>query len=381
MTSRLSHLECTRCGRTFDKDQLHNRCSCGGTLSARYLPGALSLTEVRVRAAGMWRYRELLPVAGEPVSLGEVETPLTRLEQVSDHVGSDVRVKDDGPLAGGTFKARGAAVALSRAIELGVRDVVMPTAGNAGGAWAAYAAAAGLHITVTMSRTAPKFNRVEVVDAGGELILVDGTIADAGDRAAEISQRTGAFLASTFNEPFRLEGKKTCWLEVYDRLGSPGSMTLPRTAIVPVGGGVAALAVLKAAEEARACGWTDQSPPRVVGVQAKDCAPIVRAFDNDAEVEPWPGDPSTIAAGLRVPRPSEGDLVCRRVRDSGGRMLAVDDDEMTAAIVRLARAGIDACPEGAATLVALDRLQDDGDVEGPTVLYNTGRGSKYAVVP
>ena len=377
MTSQLSHLECSRCSLRFDKDELHNRCTCGGTLAARYLPAVVSLSDVRARPTGMWRYRELLPVAGEPVSLGEAETPLRRLGEASDLSGSDVWVKDDGPLAGGTFKARGAAVALSRAIELGVGAVVMPTAGNAGGAWAAYAAAAGIHITVTMSRSAPAFNRAEVEEAGGELVLVDGTIADAGARAAEISRATGAFLASTFNEPFRLEGKKTAWFEVYDRLGSAASMTLPRTVVVPVGGGVAALAALKAAEEARAFGWTNQPLPRVVGVQPTDCAPIVRAFDNNERLQPWPGEPSTIAAGLRVPSPSEGDLVCTRVRHSGGRMLAVDDDQMKAAMTRLARAGIDACPEGAATLVAFDRLLEDGDVQGPTVLYNTGRGSKY----
>lgn len=329
----------------------------------------------------MWRFRELLPVAGEPVTLGEPETPLLFAPRLSDRFGVEVFIKDDSPLPGGTFKARGAAIGLTRAVELGARHIVMPSAGNAGGAWALYAARAGIRITVTMARTAPSANQKEVVLAGGELELVEGTIADAGARAKEISAQTGAFLAATFGEPYRVEGKKTAWLETFLQLGGGTSMAFPKTIVLPVGGGVAAVAAAKAAEEVTARGWvpTSSAPPRLVGVQPDDCAPIVRAFERgDTEVSAWPGAPSTIAAGLRVPAPSEGDLVLDRVRASGGTMVAVAEDDIVAAVRDLASTeGLFACPEGAATVPAAARLAAAGDLEGPVVLYNTGSGVKY----
>ena len=329
----------------------------------------------------MWRFRELLPLAGEPVSLGEPETPLLFAQRLSARFGTEVFIKDDSPLPGGTFKARGAAVGLTRAVELGARRIVMPSAGNAGGAWALYAARAGIPITITMARSAPIANQKEVVLAGGELELVEGTIADAGARAKEIAAQTGAFLASTFSEPYRVEGKKTAWLETFLQLGGGTSLVLPATIVLPVGGGVAAVAAAKAAEEVRALGWVSgpAGAPRLVGVQPDDCAPIVRAFERgDSEVAPWPGRPSTVAAGLRVPAPSEGDLVLDRVRASGGTMVAVSEDEIVAAVGDLASTeGLFACPEGAATVPAAARLAAAGDLEGPVVLYNTGSGVKY----
>ncbi|MDQ3981516.1 MAG: pyridoxal-phosphate dependent enzyme, partial [Actinomycetota bacterium] len=197
----------------------------------------------------MWRYRELLPVRGEPVSLGEGPTPLLPAPRLSERFGVTVLVKDDGPLPSGTFKARGAAAGLSRAAELGARSVVMPSAGNAGAAWALYAARAGIRLTVTMARSAPETNKQEVRLAGAELVEVDGTIADAAVRAREISSSTGAFLAATFAEPNRVEGKKSAWLECFDQLGNGSSMRLSGTVVVSVGGGVAAVACLKAAQE------------------------------------------------------------------------------------------------------------------------------------
>src|SRR5918999_3657776 len=221
MGSRLDRLECARCGRTYSARDLHNRCDCGGTLLARYDLSKIDLEEVRQRAPGMWRYEELLPVRGPRVSLGEVETPLLFAHVLSERWQTDVWIKDDGVLPTGTFKARGAAVGLSKAVELGVKSVVMPSAGNAGGAWALYAARAGIEITVTMARTAPTMNQAEVLAAGGNLELVDGTIADAGRRAAEIAAETGADLVKTFSQPYRLEGKKSCWLELFDRPRAP----------------------------------------------------------------------------------------------------------------------------------------------------------------
>jgi threonine synthase len=377
--SRLDHLECARCGRAHDPEVLHNRCACGGTLLARYDPAPLPLERVRSRPPGMWRYRELLPVRGRPVSLGEGATPLLAAPRLSERFGVEVFVKDDGPLPSGTFKARGAAAALSRAVELGADALVMPSAGNAGAAWSLYAARAGVRMTVTMARTAPEANKAEVRLAGAELVEVDGTIADAAAKAREISAETGAYLAATFAEPYRVEGKKTAWLECFDQLGDGSSMRLPGTVVTSVGGGAAAVACAKAAEEVRALGWTEDPPPVVSGVQSGRCAPIVRAFEAGAgAAEPWEGELDTIAAGLRVPAPSEADLVLRVVRGSGGAMTAVSEDAIRASVTDLAATeGILVCPEGATTLAGLPALAQTGELRGPVVLYNTGAAGKY----
>lgn len=330
----------------------------------------------------MWRYEELLPLRSEPVSLGEPQTPLLFLQRLSERWGVEAWLKDDGLLPSGTFKARGAATAVSRARELGASAIVMPTAGNAGAAWALYAARAGMELTVVMSRTAPASQKAEVTAAAAELEEVDGSIADAGKRAKEIADRSGAFFAATFFEPYRLEGKKTAWLELFDQCGDGSAMRLPRTLVIPVGGGVAAVAAAKAAEEVAALGWAAGDQPLLVGVQAEDCAPIVKAFDEGRDDVPaWGRSTSTIAAGLRVPAPAEGALILDRVRASGGTMLAVAERDLRLAVRQLAATeGIFACPEGAATVAAADRLARAGELEGPVVLYNTGSGIKYVDV-
>jgi threonine synthase len=380
MTSRLKDLVCARCALAYDAGTLRNRCSCGGTLLARYDLSSIDLSVVRGRSSGMWRYEELLPVAGPVASLGEVETPLIPLEGFSERWGVESYLKDDGMLPGGTFKARGAAVGLNRAVELGAQSIVMPSAGNAGGAWALYAARAGAPITVTMAKSAPEMNQLEAEAAGAELVLVDGSIADAGREAKRISGSTGAFLASTFNEPYRVEGKKTAWLELFDQLGDESSMKLPGSIVLPVGGGVAAVAAAKAVDEVLALGWASGEPPLIFGVQSDRCAPIVRAFERGlTEVEAWDEDPHTVAAGLRVPAPSEGDLVLDRVRAAGGRMLSVPEDEIVGAVRDLASTeGIFACPEGAATYLGAEYLAREAALREPVVVYNTGAGSKYA---
>lgn len=381
--SRLSHLECSRCGKRHDSERLQQRCDCGGALLARYDLAGLSLEELRSGEPGTWRYLELLPVRGKPVSLGEPETALLFAPNLSERWGTEVWIKDDAALPGATFKARGASVALSRAVELGVKRVVMPTAGNAGGTWALYAARAGIEITVVMSQSAPRANQAEVKAAGGELVLIEGSIGDAGRHAAGLATESGAFFAATFSEPYRMEGKKSAWLEVFDRMGQPREvMRFPRTIVLPVGGGVAAWAAAKAAQEVSSLGWASEEPPRLVGVQPSNCAPIVRAFENgDEEVAPWGRDPMTIAAGLRVPEPAEGTLVLRQIRASGGTMVAIDEDDIRSSIGDLARTeGVFACPEGATTVAAADRLARAGDLDGPVVLYNTGAGAKYADV-
>jgi threonine synthase len=377
--TRLTHLECARCGSRHDSEELHNRCECGGTLLARYDLSKLDLIAVRARPPGMWRYRELLPVRSDPVCLGEVQTPLLFSARLTGRWGVETYLKDDSPMPGGTFKARGASVGLSRALELGAHSFVMPSAGNAGAAWSLYAARAGVSITVTMARTAPAVNHAEVRAAGGELVLVDGSMADASRRAAELAAEKGFFLAATFSEPYRLEGKKAAWLEVFDQLGDAARMGVPRTILLPVGGGVGALAAAKAAEEVRAAGWTEDGPPTIVGVQAAACAPIARAFERgDLDVAPWDDPPDTVAAGLRVPAPSEGTEVLAAVRAGGGQMIAVDDDEIIGAMGDLASSeGLLACPEGAAAVAAGYRLAAAGALEGPVVVYNTGTGAKY----
>lgn len=378
----LSHLQCARCDRSYDATVLQNRCDCGGTLLARYAAPDVSLSDVLARPSGLWRFRELLPLSGEPISLGEPETPLLFASRLSERWGVETFIKDESTLPGGTFKARGAAVGITRAVELGAKSIVIPSAGNAGGAWAIYAARAGIELTVTMARTAPIANQREVEVTGATLELVDGTIADAGARAKEIAASTGAFFAATFSEPYRVEGKKSAWLETFTQLGEGVSMRFPATIVTPVGGGVAAIAAAKAAEEVRSLGWSGEQPhegPRLVGVQPEDCAPIVRAFERGATtVEPLTTQPATIAAGLRVPAPSEGDVVLDRVRSSNGTMIAVSEDEIRAAVRDLATTeGLFACPEGAATIPAAARLAAAGDLAGPVVLYNTGAGTKY----
>ncbi len=312
-----------------------------------------------------------MPPLDDPITLGERETPLLPAPTLSSE--AEVWIKDDSLMPGGTFKARGASVALSRARQLGIREVVMPSAGNAGGAWALYAARGGIDLTVTMARTAPKTNQTEVLTAGAKLELVDGTIADAGRRASVIAEENGSFLAATFNEPYRLEGKKKAFLEVFAAIGFPG------TIVLPVGGGVAAIAAAKGAEEVAALGWAKGPKPVIVGVQAETCAPIARAYEQGQdEVKGWEGPATTVAAGLRVPAPVEGTLVLKTIKDSGGAVVTVSEEEILGAIRSTARSeGIWVCPEGAAAIAALDKLPD---LRGPVVVYNTGAGFKYADV-
>lgn len=329
----------------------------------------------------MWRYRELLPVRGRPVTLSEPATPLVFAPRLSERLGEETWIKDDSALPGGTFKARGAAVGVSRAAELGASALVMPTAGNAGGAWALYAARAGLPLTVVMAGSAPATNKAEVVAAGATLVEVGGTISDAAAEARRIAGETGAFLVATFSEPARLEGKKTAFFEVYDAMGDSDSMRLPTTIVSPVGGGVAAVAADKAAAEVLEAGLATGDRPRIVGVQPTGCAPITRAFEAGApQAEPW-GEPRTMAAGLRVPDPSDSALALSCVRGSGGVMLAVSEDRILEALRDLASLeGVFACPEGAATLAGAYELAASGRLRGPVLLFNTGAGAKYASV-
>jgi threonine synthase len=388
LRSYLTHLECADCGTQLPADREQHLCpACNGLLLARYDLQALRRDVPRDRIAarpgsdGLWRYAELLPVA-DPyarVTLGEGMTPLLAMPWLTEELGADIWLKDEGLNPTGTFKARGAAVGISRAKQLGATTVALPTAGNAGAAWAAYGARAGLQVVVAMPNDAPMLTQQEVRLYGAQLHLVEGTIADAGawlNRwSAEV--RGNGYNASTFKEPYRLEGKKTLGLEIAEQLG----WRAPDVILYPTGGGVGLIGLWKAFSELRTLGWLDsgQPVPRLVVVQAAGCAPVVRAWETGESATVFWEGAQTIAAGLRVPGPLAGALMLRVLRETQGTALAVSDDEIRAALGELARAGLWVSPEGTALLPAARRLREQGWIrEGErVVLLNTGSGLVY----
>jgi threonine synthase len=383
--STLSHLECAMCGEEFAADRLWNLCPrCGKPLLARYdlaaARRALSPERLAGREPTLWRYRELLPVR-EPrhmLSLGEGWTPLVHAARLGEAVGFEsLYIKDEGPNPTGSFKARGLAVALSRARELGVRAVSIPSAGNAAGAMSAYAALGGMEAHVYMPRDVPATFVAECRALGAEVTLVDGLITDCGRAAAAGVRAHGWFDVSTLKEPYRLEGKKTMGYEVAEQLG----WRLPDVIIYPTGGGTGLIGMWKGFDELEALGWIGGERPRMVTVQSEGCAPMVRAYREGHEfAEPWQGA-QTIADGLRVPAAVGDFLILRALRESGGTAVAVPDEEMMGAARLIGRTqGIFSCPEGAATLAAFQRLRAQGWIgDGErVVLFNTGWGVKYA---
>ena len=382
--SALSHLECSRCAASHDAGQLQGTCKCGAPLLARYDQAAAtaqcSPAQIAGRAPDLWRYHELLPVgsAAAAVRLGEGMTPLLEMVRLGGELGvRGLLMKDEGLLPTGTFKARGAAVGVSRAAELGAAGVAMPTNGNAGAAWAAYCARAGLGCLVVMPADAPGITRSECVAAGAQTYLVDGLIGDAARLVAGALQaRPGYQDVSTLKEPYRLEGKKTIGLEIAEQLG----WHVPDVIVCPVGGGVALIGIFKALGELRELGWIGPELPRLVAVQAAGCAPVVRAFEQQAcEIEPW-RDASTVAFGLTVPAPLGGFLVLQALAATGGTAVSVTDAELLASQRQAARAeGCWVCPEGAACFAAVGRLRAEGWLAGTdkVVTVNTGAGLKY----
>jgi threonine synthase len=379
----LTHLECPRCGARHDAHRLRNLCGCGSPLLARYdldaVGKAVDPATFAERGADLWRYRELLPV-GDPeavTTLGEGWTPLLPAARYGAHIGVPrLLVKDEGLIPTGSFKARGAAVGVSRARELGVRHVAMPTNGNAGAAWATYAARAGMRATIAMPVDAPTITRRECLAAGADLHLVDGLIGDAGRLVAEIVAAGDIFDASTLKEPYRLEGKKTMGYEIVEQLG----WRVPDVIVYPTGGGVGLIGIHKALDELRTLGWIGDRSPRLVAVQATGCAPIVRAFEAGARrAEPWP-DAHTVAFGITVPAPLGDELILDALYATGGTAIAVDDDELLADLREFGvREGLLLCPEGAACLSAARLLRASGWI-GPddeVVVLNTGAGLKY----
>ncbi|MBI2760041.1 MAG: threonine synthase [Chloroflexi bacterium] len=382
--SFLSHLECARCEAGHDARVLQNLCHCGSPLLVRYdlgaLRDALRPSDLAGRVANMWRYVEFLPVeyAANIVTLGEGWTPIFPLDRLGPAVGlPHLELKDEGLNPTGSFKARGAAAGVSRAKELGISEFAMPTAGNAGGAWAAYGARAGMRSHVVMPVDAPVINQREAAVCGADVRLVRGLISDAGRIVGRAVARYGWFDASTLKEPYRIEGKKTMGLEIAEQSG----WDPPDVIFYPAGGGVGLIGIWKAFDELRAIGWLPESyRPRLVAVQAEGCAPLVRAWEQGREdSEFWQGA-DTIASGIRVPKALGDFIVLRAVRETKGACAAVTDAEIIGAMNRIARdEGLFICPEGAANLAAAIRLRESGWLRSGdrVLLLNTGSGLKY----
>jgi threonine synthase len=380
----LTHLECPRDGLHYDPHRPQNLCKCGSPLLARYdleaVRRAVSPAAIGARPADLWRYREMLPVVDDAhiTTLGEGWTPLLPASRYGAHIGVPrLLIKDEGLVPTGSFKARGAAVGVSRARELGVTRVAMPTNGNAGAAWATYAARAGLRAIIAMPVDAPVITRKECLAAGAELDLVDGLINDAGRHiAALLASDAGIFDASTLKEPYRLEGKKTMGYEIVEQLG----WRVPDVIVYPTGGGVGLIGIHKALGELRALGWIGDRMPRLVAVQSTGCAPIVRAFAAGARrAEPWE-KAHTVAFGITVPAPLGDELILDALADTGGTAIAVDDADLLADLREFgAREGLLLCPEGAACLTAARQLRDRGWIGAgdEVVVLNTGAGLKY----
>jgi len=376
-------LHCPRCGASHNSEVVQHLCSCGSPLLVRYDLDAVKISVERKslqnREPDLWRYRELLPVRNlkNKVSFGEGMTPLLRLKKIGVLAGiHNLYMKDEGLIPTGTFKARGAAVGVSRALELGVRTLAMPTNGNAGGAWALYCAAAGIESVIVMPRDAPPIPRKECIIAGSSLYLVNGLISDAGKIIAEGVKKHGWYDASTLKEPYRIEGKKTMGLEIAEQFG----WEVPDVILYPTGGGVGIIGIYKALTELRQLGWIGEKMPRLVAVQAAGCAPIVKAWENKQKESAFWENSSTVAFGINVPKALGDFLVLEALYATKGCAIAVDDGEIMKAHALLGREeGAFVCPEGAATCAAAVKLAKQGWVkpEESVVLLNTGTGLKY----
>jgi threonine synthase len=374
---------CPRCENRFLFSELLNLCSCGAPLLVRYdlakAKAALAKSSLAGRVSSLWRYRELLPLQDDAnlISLGEGYTPLLAAQKLGRELGlRQLWIKDEAQNPTGSFKDRGLSLAISRAKELGVKKAAVPSAGNAGGSFAAYAARAGIEAHVFMPRDTPMANRIEVEQYGAKLTLVDGLINDCGRIVAERKNAEGWFDVSTLKEPYRVEGKKTMGYEIAEQL----NWRLPDVIIYPTGGGTGLIGMWKAFAELEELGWIASARPRMVSVQASGCAPIVKAFDeNNPNAEPWQ-NAHTVASGLRVPQAVGDFLMLEAIRASRGTALSVGDEDMLAEIKTVGKAeGIFFCPEGAACVAALRRLAANRWInpDDEVVIFNTASGLKY----
>ena len=380
----VTHLECAACGLRHEARGLHNLCAeCGKPLLVRYdlKRAAASLTKesLKGRSPDLWRYREVLPVESDEnvVTLGEGYTPLVHASRLGAQLGlTGLYIKDEGQNPTQSFKARGMAAAVSMAKELGAHKLAVPSAGNAAGALAAYAARAGLEAHIFMPRDTPKANVIECEQTGAQVTLMDGLITDCGAEVARRKDAEGWFDVSTLKEPYRIEGKKTMGYELAEQF----DWELPDVIIYPTGGGTGLIGMWKAFEEMEQMGWIGSKRPRMVTVQAAGCAPIVLAFEDGKRFADEFPNAHTTASGLRVPRAIGDFLILDALRASGGIAIAVTDEELIDATKEIGAAeGIFCAPEGAACLPALKKLQSGGAVKAGerVVLFNTGSGVKY----
>jgi threonine synthase len=379
-----THLECTRCGKTYESERpMRLSPCCEKPLYPRYdlasLAGSFTPDAVAGRVPSLWRYHEVLPVRDPRfrLTLGEGMTPLLQADRLGAELGvKRLWIKDEGQNPTASFKARGLCMAVARAWELGIRELALPSAGNAGSAAAAYAAAAGMPVHIVVPDDTPNPIVVEMQALGADVALIKGLITDAGAQVAAGVKEHGWFDLSTLKEPYRVEGKKTMGYEIYEQLGR----RLPDVILYPTGGGTGLVGMWKAFDEMETLGWIGSERPRMISIQAEGCAPIVRAWEKGADAaEPWE-DAHTYASGLRVPKAVGDFLMLHAIRESKGSAIAVADDAMEDGVQRMGRlTGVFAAPEGGAVAAAIPMLIERGelDADEEVVLFNTGSGLKY----
>ncbi len=379
----VTHLYCSACNQSYPPRRLYNLCDCGKPLLVAYdldrAASTLTQSALSTRPPTLWRYAEVLPVDDRVnrVSLGEGMTPLLRAERLGQALGlKNLYIKDESQNPTGSFKARGMTAAVSMAKELGVKKIAVPSAGNAAGALAAYAARAGLEAFIFMPKDTPLANIIECQQNGAHVTLIDGFITDCGRIVAERKAAEGWFDVSTLKEPYRVEGKKTMGYELAEQL----DWQLPDVILYPTGGGTGLIGMWKAFDEMERMGWIGSHRPRMVSVQAAGCAPIAQAFASGLSAGADIANPHTIASGLRVPRAIGDFIMLDILRQSHGTAIAVTDEQLLAGVKQLGIAeGIFAAPEGGACVPALQQLIDQGKVDRSEriVLFNTGSGLKY----
>ena len=381
--SFIKELYCPKCSRVYSKDEIQHLCECGSPLLVRYdlerAKKELNKNDLIKRSPSLWRYKELLPVEDDEniVSLGEGFTPIIQLNAAGKKLGlSNLYLKDEGIIPTGTFKARGAAVGVSKAKELGVKTITMPTNGNAGAAWSIYSAKAGIQAVIVMPEDAAKITRNECKAAGADLYLVKGLISDAGKIVGRSIQKNGWYGASTLKEPYRIEGKKTMGLEIAEQF----NWNVPDVILYPTGGGVGIIGIYKALKELQKIGWIGEKLPKLVAVQAAGCSPIVKAFNEKKTESEFHKDSKTVAFGINVPKALGDFLVLDAIYKTGGTAVSVTDEEILSSVTELAKLdGVFACPEGASLYAAIRKLKNEGFVhaDDKIVLLNTGAGIKY----
>lgn len=378
----LTEIACTKCDKTYSDEQTLFLCSCGAPLFAHYdlekVKANLTREEIKNRPEDMWRYKELLPITDPEniLNLGEGFTPLVYSKSLGALIGlENLYLKDESLNPTGSFKARGMAVALSKAKELGKTKICLPTAGNAGGAAAAYGAKGGMEVLIAMPQTTPDTFKAEAIALGARTLFVEGSIVDAGAHLATQTDDTW-YNVSTLKEPYRVEGKKTMGIEIAEQM----DWTLPDVIIYPTGGGTGLIGMWKVFDELEELGWISSQRPRMVSVQAEGCAPIIKAFkDGSTSAEEWI-NPQTVAAGLRVPKAVGDFLMLKALRESGGTAVDVTDEELIRGVKLIGKhTGIFSAPEGGAAFIAAKKLRESGFIKEKekVVIFITGSGLKY----